>query len=164
MSENDGPANGADDSLDRAISEYRQLPATNDRCFRWGFMGAWGKRTDQGVQHACMSINTTTLEGFLSTRTQEEVAEFAAIFTDPNALRICGCVFRHGGQASEQHLRDERDLDLGALNRTLQPLVSWHLVEWQGDMLVARGQGVNYAMTLTGMAIEGHKQRGHIGN
>jgi hypothetical protein len=153
------PNTEAEGSLQRAYAEYRKLPDRSEEAFRWGFLGAWGSSTDQGAQRACMSVNTTTIESFLSRRNEEEVAQFAAVFTNAATLRICRCVFRHGGRARKQDITGDCGLDDEALLRAMKPLLEWHLVEWNGDWLEACGQGVNYAITLTGMAIEAYKQR-----
>ncbi len=150
---------GAEGAIERAVAEYRMLPDSSEDAFRWGFLGAWGKLGSQGAQHACMSIHTTTIDSFLSTRSEEEVARFAGVFANPDTLRICGCVFRRGGKVSRQDIADDCDLDDGAFLSAMGPLLEWRLVEWKGDWLETCGQGVNYAITLTGMAMEGYKQK-----
>lgn len=150
---------GAEGAIDRAVAEYRILPDRSEDAFRWGFIGAWGEAGARGAQHACMSINTATIDWFLSARSEEEVARFAGVFTDPNTVRICRCVFRRGGKVSKQDIADDCELDEDAFLRAMRPLLEWHLVEWKGDWLEACGQGVNFAMTITGMAIEGYKQK-----
>ncbi len=150
---------GPEGAIERAGAEYRILPGGSEDAFRWGFLGAWGKASPEGASHLSMSIHTTTIDSFFATRSEEEVAEFAGVFANPDTLRICSCVFRNGGRVGKQALTTSCELDDDAFLRAVTPLLEWHLVEWKGDWVEACGQGVNYAITLTGMAIEGYKQK-----
>ena len=146
----------AEGVLQRAAAEFRILPDSSDDAFRWGFLGAWGRAGPQGASHSFISVHTTTIDSFLETRS--EVAKFAAVFADPATLRICRCVFRHGGRVAKQEIASSCDLDDDAFVRAVRPLLEWHFVEWKGDWVEACSQGVNCAITLTSMAIEGYKQ------
>ena len=145
---------GPSGSVERAAAEFRHLPNSSEAAFRWGFLGAWGMDTGpQGAQHACTSVHTTTLDSFLSARTPEEVAAFAGIFTQPETVRLCMCVFQHGGKIDKKALTEACELDDDSFLQAIKPLLEWHLVEWKGERVESCRQGVNFAITLTGLSL-----------
>ena len=59
----------------------------------------------------------------------------------------------------KQDIAEDCGLSDEALLTAIEPLLEWRLVERDGECLVGYGQGVNYSMTLTSMAIGAYEQR-----
>ena len=78
------------DQLSRIFQEYRKFPLDAADPIRWGFIGAWGR----GGAHLATSVLFTSVDNFLSKNSNETVAAFAHIFSDPRVIGICKCLFR----------------------------------------------------------------------
>jgi len=141
-------------SIDRAIEEYRFLPSNIEKPIRWGFIGAWGKGGSKSVVHA----HTTTEDDFFNDpdASEENVAALVAAFTNPNTIKVCRYLFR-GGERSREELKKGCSLSDEELDVAVKPLLEWRFVAWKDGRLEHKGpdlngQGVNYAVTLIGMA------------
>ena len=154
-------------TLQRAAQEYRRLPSGDRNAIRWGFMGAWGAAGSQGAAHLGYSIMTTTQEDFFDTprASDENVAAFAAAFTNPNTIGICKYLFRNDypyrndKKATRAEIKQGCNLNDEELDAALKPLLEWSLVEWKDDKLEIGPHGVNWAVTLIGMTKQASYQR-----
>lgn len=145
--------------LERAVEEYRRLPSDDENAIRWGFIGAWGRGGTKGAQHAAYSIQTTSIGLFLDSTPNEEIVAFAKVFTNPNTIEICKCLFRNSRKVEKEALKRGCNLNEEELAAALRPLLEWRFVEWKEEQLEAISQGVNFALTLIEMAKEGIKQK-----
>lgn len=141
-------------SLDKAIQEYRCLSSSMENPIRWGFIGAWGK----GGSELAISVHTSSQEEYFDSpdASDENVAAFAAAFTDPNTIRICKHIFRGGGRSREE-IKEACNISDEELDAAVKPLLEWYFARWNDGKLKTsgpglNGQGVNYVVTLVSMA------------
>ena len=147
-------------SIDRAIEEYRSLPLNVKNPIRWGFLGAWGKGGSNAVTH----VHTTTMDDFFNDpdASDENVATLAAVFANPNTIKICRYLFcdretaENTREYSQEELKKGCNLSDEELDAAVKPLLEWRFVAWKDGILERsgpdlNGQGVNYAVTLIGM-------------
>ena len=148
------------DQLSRVFQEYRRFPLDAEDPIRWGFMGAWGR----GGAHLATSVLFTSVDNFLSKNSNETVAAFARVFSDPRVIGICKCLFRTEDPVPREQVKQTCNLSDAELEAALEPMLEWHFVRWQDDKLQKIAHGVNWAMTLIEMAGEArnerHKQEG----
>lgn len=136
-------------SLNQVIEEYRYLPSNLENPIRWGFIGAWRK----GGLSCGYSIITLTEDDFFDKphASDEIVAAFAATFTNPNTIKICKYLFRNEDHSRESIMK-ACQLSDEELDAAVKPLLEWHLAEWKDGSLESVEHGVNYVVTLVGMA------------
>jgi len=136
-------------SLNKAVEEYRYLPSGLENPIRWVYIGVWGK----GGSWCSVNVITTRENDYFDKphASDEIVAEFAAVFSHHNTIKVCKYLFRN-----EEHSRKEikRGCKLSdeELDAAVEPLLGWHFVEWRDDKLESVDQGITYAITLVGMA------------
>lgn len=136
-------------SLDNAMREYNYLPSNKNNLIRWGFMGAWGSG---GSNHAHSVITTPMDEYFDNPPARDEnVAAFAAAFTNPSTIKICKYLFRGRGRSREE-IKEECKLSDAELDDAVKPLLEWRFVEWENERLENIDHGLHYVVTLVGMA------------
>jgi len=141
-------------SLDKAIQEYCHLPSGLENPIRWGFIGAWGK----GGSNRVVSVHTTSVDGYLDApdASDEHVAAFAAAFANPNTIKICKYLFRNK-ECSREEIKKKCNLSDEELDAAVKPLLEWCFAAWRDGKLETsgpgiNGHGINYAVTLVGMA------------
>ena len=144
-----------DQSLSRAVQEYRKLPLNAKNPIRWGFIGAWRN----GGTHLAMSVWTTSVDNFLAAHSNEDVAAFARVFSDPRVIGICKCLFPSEDPVPRERVKQACNLSDKELDAALEPMLQWHFVEWQDDKLQKIAHGVNWAMTLIEMSGEARNER-----
>ncbi|RKU09334.1 hypothetical protein C6502_13595 [Candidatus Poribacteria bacterium] len=143
------------DQLSRVFQEYRKFPLDTEDPIRWGFMGAWG----QGGAHLATSVLFTSVDNFLSKNSNEAVAAFAQVFSDPRVIGICKCLFRSEDPVPREQVKQVCNLNDEELDTALEPMLEWYFVRWQDDKLQKIAHGINWAMTLIGMSDEARNER-----
>ena len=143
------------DQISRYAQEYRKFPLDAEDPIRWGFMGAWGR----GGAHLAVSVLSTSVDNFLAKNSNEAVAAFAQVFSDPRVIGICKCLFRSEDPVPRKQVRQACNLSDEELDAALEPMLEWHFVRWQGDKLQKIAHGVNWAMTLIEMSGEARNER-----
>ena len=143
------------DQLSRVFQEYRKFPLDTEDPIRWGFMGAWGR----GGAHLATSVVSTSVDNFLSKNSDETVAAFARVFSDPRVIGICKFLFRREDPVLREQVKQACDLSDEELDTALEPMLEWHFVRWQDNKLQKIAHGVNWAMTLIGMTSEARNER-----
>lgn len=146
-------------SLDKALQEYRYLPLDLENPIRWGFMGTWG---EAGSNYA-FSVHTNTQEKYFDEpdTSDENVAAFAAAFTNPNTIRICKYLFRNRENTSREEVKKGCHLSDEELDTAVKPLLEWQFVEWKDERLEGVSSGICYAVTLVGMTKTAISDRTH---
>lgn len=136
-------------SLSQAIEEYRYLPSNLEDPIRWGFIGTWGK----GGSSCTYSIMTMNQDGYFEKphSSDEVVADFAAAFTNPNTIKVCKYFFRNK-ERSREEIKKGCKLSDEELDAAVKLLLEWYFAEWKDGMLENVEHGVNYVVTLVGMA------------
>ena len=143
------------DQIPRYAQEYRKFPTDAEDPIRWGFMGAWGR----GGAHLATSVLFTSVEKFLSKNSDEAVAAFAQVFSDPRVIGICKCLFRSEDPVPRERVKQVCNLSDEELDATLKPMLEWYFVRWQDNKLQKIAHGVNWAMTLIEMTSEARNER-----
>jgi len=136
-------------SLDRAIEEYRHLPFDLEDSIRWGFIGVWRSGGRSGNVH---SIITISEDDYFDKphSSNENVAAFAAAFTNPNTIKVCKYLFRNADH-SRATIMETCQLSDEELDVAVKPLLEWHFAEWKDGSLESISHGINYVVTLVGM-------------
>ena len=143
------------DQLSQVFQEYRKFPIDAEDPIRWGFIGAWGR----GGAHFAMSVLSTSVDTFLAKNSDEAVAAFAQVFSDPRVIGICKCLFRTEDPVPREGVKQACNLSDAELDTALELMLEWHFVRWQDDKLQKIAHGVNWAMTLIGMSSEARNER-----
>ena len=143
------------DQIPRYAQEYRKFPIDMEDPIRWGFMGAWGR----GGVHLAMSVLSTSVDIFLAKNSNEAVAAFAQVFSDPRVIGICKCLFRSEDPVPREQVKQVCNLNDEELDTALEPMLEWYFVRWQDDKLQKIAHGINWAMTLIGMSGEARNER-----
>jgi len=157
---------GRGHSLHQALAEYRYLPGNMENPIRWGFIGVWGKNGSNSSH----SIHTTSEDNYFDDpqASDENVAAFAAAFTNPNTIKICKHLFRNGGRSREE-IKGKCSLSDAELDAAVEPLLEWYFAKWKDGNLETggagiNGQGINYVVTLISMvkvAVDNKAHGGH---
>jgi len=143
-------------SLFKAIQEYNYLPSNSENPIRWGFMGVWGK----GGSNSAHSIITTTEDAFFNDpqSSDENVAAFATAFTNPGTIKVCKYLFRSRQEGClREDIKNGCNLTDEGLDAAVKPLLEWYFARWVDGKLETsgvgvNGQGINYVITIIGMA------------
>ena len=143
-------------SLAKAIQEYNYLPSNLENPIRWGFMGVWGK----GGSNSAHSVMTNTEDAFFNDpqSSDENVAAFAAAFTKPGTIKVCKYLFRsRQAGCSREDIKNGCNLTDEELDAAVKPLLEWYFARWVDGKLETsgagvNGQGINYVITIIGMA------------
>ena len=135
-------------SLDRAIEEFCFLPTDIENPIRWGFIGAW----EADNPNCVVSVLTTSEDDFFNpSASDENVAVFAAVFTNPNTIKVCKYLFRNK-EHSRENIKTGCNLSDEELDVAVKPLLEWFFVEWKDGKLESVGHGINNVITLVLMA------------
>lgn len=143
------------DQIPRYAQEYRKFPIDAEDPIRWGFMGAWGR----GGAHLAMSVLSTSVDTFLAKNSNETVAGFAQVFSDPRVIGICKCLFNSEDPVPREQVKQACNLSDEELDAALKPMLEWYFVRWQDNKLQKIAHGVNWAMTLIEMTSEARNER-----
>ncbi|MDE0041081.1 MAG: RNA polymerase sigma factor [Candidatus Poribacteria bacterium] len=155
------------DSVQRAVKEFRQLPEDDEQMIRWGFIGAFGKGGIDGAANWACSIHTMKQEEYFGTPEVSDgnVASFATAFTNARSIQICKYLFfRQGNEnVTREEIKRECNLSDEELDAALKAFLDWRFIAWNGEELLILGQGMNWAITLIGMTREAINQRNASG-
>lgn len=116
-----------------AAERFCRLPVGEEEPIAWGIVGAFRKGKGTGISRR-YSFNTTDLESYLQKVTNDEVAEFAALFTNPITIAILKTIVRDNHPTIEE-VASLCNTTVDKIEESLPHLIEKRLIAREGDKL-----------------------------
>lgn len=116
-----------------AAEKICRLPVGEDEPISWGIVGAFRKGKGTGISRR-ISIYTTDLENYLQKVTNDEIATFASLFTNPMTIAILKAVVRDDKPTIED-VASRCNTTVDKIEEALPDMIEKRLIMRDGDQL-----------------------------